>query len=249
MTPTLAVVLHDVAPRTMPACERLLKAVRDVAPLPVTLLAVPRYHGRPTDGAFARWLLERRSAGDEIALHGYTHLDDGQPHGWIDHLARRHYTRGEGEFAALPQREAARRIAAGLQWLADLGIAPRGFVAPAWLMSEGTWSALENLPLRYTCTLRRLVLLPQRRSLVSQPVVYSTASAWRRSASLGWAALVASLQRGRPLLRLELHPDDAEHAAIRRSWQRILSQALADRQPLTLEGVARGWRLSTRSPA
>ena len=103
----------------------------------------------------------------------------------------------------------------------------------------GTWSALECLPLRYTCTLRRFVLLPQRRGLISQPVVYSTASAWRRGASLGWAALVATLQRGRPLLRLELHPPDVEHAAICRSWQRILGDALEHRQPLTLDGVAR----------
>ena len=239
MTPALAVVLHDVAPRTMPACEKLLRAVRDVAPLPVTLLAVPRYHGRPAGGSFAQWLLERRAAGDEIALHGYTHLDDGRPHGWLDHMRRRHYTRGEGEFAALPQSEAARRLAAGLQWLAGWGIVPSGVVAPAWLMSAGTWSALERLPLRYTCTLRRFVLLPQRRGLISQPVVYSTASAWRRGASLGWAALVATLQRGQPLLRLELHPPDVEHAAICRSWQRILGDALEHRRPLTLDGVAR----------
>ena len=238
MTPSLAVVVHDVAPRTLPACERLLKAVREVAPLPVTLLAVPRYHGRAADTSFMRWLQERRATGDEIALHGYTHLDDGRPHGWLDHLRRRQYTRGEGEFAALSQREATHRIAAGLQWLASCGISPRGFVALAWLMSDGTWSALQRLPLIYTCTLRRFVLLPHGRSLVSQPVVYSTANAWRRGASLAWAAIVTSLQRG-PLLRLELHPPDIEHEAIRRSWQRILGRALEYRRPLTFDGVAR----------
>jgi predicted deacetylase len=70
-------------------------------------------------------------------------------------------------------------------------------------------------------------------------VVYSTASAWRRGASLGWAALVARLQRGRPLLRLELHPPDVEHEAICRSWQRILGDALEHREPMTLDSVTR----------
>jgi predicted deacetylase len=238
MSPSLAVVLHDVAPATQAGCERTLAAVREVAELPVTLLAVPRYHCEPSTCAFLDWLDDRYVRGDEVALHGYTHLDEGVPRNLVDRLKRRHYTRGEGEFADLSMTEALRRITAGVHWFENQGFELRGFIAPAWLMSTGTWEALRWADLHYTCTLRRLVLLPERRDFVSQSIVYSTSTAWRRRASLVWNAAVAAALRRNPLLRLELHPCDADHAAIRRSWQALLERHLAERTPRTLAGVA-----------
>jgi len=245
MKAALCVVLHDVAPATHAACERTLHAVRDVADVPVTLLAVPRYHCEPSPAAFGEWLRERSAAGDEVALHGYTHIDEGVPRNFVDHLRRRHYTRGEGEFADLSITEAMRRLTAGVRWFARQRLPLQGFVAPAWLMSLGTWEALRWLDLSYTCTLRRLVLLPDRRHLTSQSLVYSSSSAWRRQASLAWNAAVAAMQRNNPLLRLELHPQDVDHAAIRRSWQRLLEAHLAGRRARTLAHVADVFRAET----
>lgn len=245
MKRSLCVVLHDVANATLPQCDSLLAAIRDVAPVPVTLLAVPRYHCEPSSQAFGDWLRDRYAQGDEIALHGYTHLDDGVPRNVIDHLRRRHYTRGEGEFWDLALPEAMRRLTAGVRWFHKQGLPLHGFIAPAWLMSEGTWEALRWIDLSYTCTLRRLVLLPERRHLSSQSIVYSTSSAWRRQASLGWNAAVAAMLRRNPLLRLELHPRDGEHASIRRSWQGLLEKHLRDREACTLSTVADRFRAET----
>ena len=86
----------------------------------------------------------------------------------------------------------------------------------------------------HICTLRRLVLLPERREFVSQSIVYSTSSAWRRASSVAWARVVAARVRRNPLLRLELHPRDADHAAVLRSWQRILGAALQEREAVTV---------------
>jgi hypothetical protein len=243
MNPSLVVVLHDVAAATQAACQRMLAAVRQVADVPVTLLAVPRWHGEPSTRTFSDWLDDRRMHGDEVALHGLTHLDEGVPAGLVDHLRRRHYTRGEGEFADLSAGEAMQRIDAGARWFSRRGLVLRGFVAPAWLMSPGTWEALGHVELSYTCTLRRIVLLPERRAFVSQSIVYSTSSAWRRRTSLAWNAVVAASLRRNPLLRLELHPNDGDHPAIRRSWQRLLERHLAHRQPRTLAEVAMQLRL------
>lgn len=245
MRPALCVVLHDVAPATLPACERVMRAVHEVAPLQLTLLAVPRYHCEPSPASFGQWLGHRFAAGDEVALHGYTHEDDGVPRNLVDRLKRRHYTRGEGEFSDLSITEAMRRLTAGVRWFARQGLVLRGFVAPAWLMSPGTWEALRWLDLSYTCTLRRLVLLPDRQSLVSQALVYSSSSAWRRQASRAWNATLARALRDKPLLRLELHPHDADHAAIRRSWQHLLEAHLDGRRPMTLAQVAERFRIAT----
>jgi predicted deacetylase len=242
MNSHLCVVLHDVASSTLQMCERVIHAVDEVAPVPITLLTVPRYHCEPASPHLRQWLVHRQAVGDEIALHGYTHQDDGTPRHFIDALKRRHYTRGEGEFCGLDAVQAKIRLHAGMRWLARQGLRPHGFVAPAWLMSEGTWEALSEQPFGYTCTLRQLVLLPERTSLVSQSIVYSCDSAWRRQASLIWAGAVAAAERNNPVLRLELHPRDADHPAIRRSWQGLLERHLLHRRASTLHQTTEHFR-------
>ena len=235
----VCVVLHDVAGSTRAGCRRTLAAIAEVAELPVTLLAVPRYHGEPASADFATWLDERSRAGDELALHGWSHADERAPSGWIDSLRRRHYTRSEGEFWALPEEEAARRIDAGIAWFREHRWPLHGFVAPAWLLGPGGWAALAGRGFEYTATLRQLIHLPGRQRVTSQSVVYSTSSGWRRQASLAWNAGVALAERGNPLLRIELHPRDADFSAVRRSWQAILERALRDRRPATVADFMR----------
>jgi predicted deacetylase len=176
----------------------------------------------------------RSRKGDELALHGWSHRDEKRPAGAIDRLRRRVYTRGEGEFWALSEREATGRIEAGLAWFREHGFAPpAGFVAPGMAARSGAWDALATQRFEYTATLRELVHLPGTRAVKSQSVVYSTSSGWRRQS-------LAALERGRrprrtrqQLLRLELHPRDADFADIRRSWQKVLAQALRDRRAVT----------------
>lgn len=232
---TVCIVLHDAAPSTRPACQRTLAAVREVAgDAPVTILAVPRYHDQAPTRELEAWLGERVRRGDELALHGCTHRDDGAPQGWLDGLRRRRYTRGEGEFWSLSRSEALARIDVGIAWFAQNGWPLAGFVAPAWLLGPGAREALLERPFDYTATLRQLVHLPDRIPVTSQSVVYSTSSAWRRSSSLAWNAAVAIAERANPLLRLELHPRDADFAAVKRSWQKILERALRRRKPATV---------------
>jgi predicted deacetylase len=238
----LAIVLHDVAPINLPACERVLGAIRNAAlpgPMPpVTLLAVPCYHRSatawPDDALFDRWLDRAHAQGHELALHGYTHLDDQPLAGWRDRLVRRWYTAAEGEFAALPADEAERRLDVGVAWFRRQGWPLHGFVAPAWLIGAGARAALQRVPFDYTCTLNTLESPPGHLLLHSRSLVYSTRSAWRRVASRWWNGLHAQRQQQAPLLRLELHPQDAEHPAIRRQWSSVLRTALQQRHAVTL---------------
>jgi predicted deacetylase len=119
-------------------------------------------------------------------------------------------------------------------------------VAPAWLLGPGGREAVVERPFEYTATLRQLVHLPGQTAVTSQSVVYSTSSAWRRASSLAWNAAVDLAERANPLLRLELHPRDADFAAVRRSWQKILERALGRRKPAT---VAEFMRRSRRADA
>ena len=247
---TVCIVLHDAATTTRAACVRTLAAVRDVSgDAPVTLLSVPRYHGEAPSTELEAWLGDRLRRGDELALHGHTHQDDGAPSGWLDALRRSHYTRGEGEFWALSRDEATARIDAGIAWFAKNRWPLAGFVAPAWLMGPGAWAALAGRGFEYTATLRQLIHLPGRQTIDSQSVVYSTSSGWRRNSSLAWNACVALAERRNPLLRIELHPRDADFSDIRRSWQAILEHALRDRKACTVAEYMRLCRPAEVGPS
>ena len=247
---TVCIVLHDAASATRAACMRTLAAVRDVAgDAPLTLLAVPRYHGSEATPDLEAWLGDRVRRGDELALHGLTHLDESEARGLVDRLRRSHYTRGEGEFWALSEAEALQRIDTGRAWFARNGWPLAGFVAPAWLLGDEAWKAVAARPFEYTATLRQLVHLPGRTEVTSQSVVYSTSSGWRRASSRVWNALVAGVESRNPVLRIELHPRDADFTAVRRSWQRILERALRDRQPRTVAAFMRSERPAEAGPS
>jgi predicted deacetylase len=241
----LTVALHDVAPATWERCQRVLAAVREVADLPITLLVVPAYHGGcSAQPAFEAALSQRLAAGDELALHGYFHCDPQTPSGVLDWLRRRVYT-VEGEFATLCEREARERVLLGQRWFAANGWPLAGFVAPAWLMSDGAWAAVRgNRDLLYTSTLTHLHLLPVVASLRAPCLAYSTRSAWRRLGSRAWNTALLRPARTLPLVRVGLHPGDADDAAIRRSWQRCLARLLEDRRAVTKETFARAWATS-----
>jgi uncharacterized protein len=256
------VVLHDVAPATQTNCERLLAALADAGDFRVTLLAVPRYHGGGRDAAFERWLQGRVAAGDEVALHGWTHRDERAPYGPIDHIRRRWYTRSEGEFADLDADEAAARIRAGLDWLAELDIVPAGFVAPAWLMGPGAWHAVTAERFAYTCTLRHFYLLGAMPAAAAAAVppppaglptwtvqsqVFSHSKAWRRAMSLAWNRSLAWRQRDAPVVRLELHPPDVAWPALKACWLRMATEQAETRPSMTLQQLASA--LEGRSPA
>ena len=81
MKPSLAVVLHDVAPATQRACERTIAAIHQVAPIPITLLAVPRYHCEPTPRASRVRAPLPRSAAPPYDLFVFGREWNGRTHG------------------------------------------------------------------------------------------------------------------------------------------------------------------------
>ena len=251
----LTVVLHDVSPSSWPACQRVMTEVRRIArregaKLRLTLLVVPAMHGEPATPAFVRTLRYLVHHGHELALHGLTHSDDAPPgDGWLDHARRRWYTDGEGEFSALDRSQAALRLALGRAWSTALQLPMRGFVPPAWLLSEPAWDAVESAGFSYTCTLNEVVTLPGRQRLASPSLVFSTRTAWRRFASVAWNTVLSVVLQRSTLLRLELHPHDADHPMVKRCWSRILTRALRHgRQPLRLNDVARQVQSRGRAP-
>ncbi|WP_194788957.1 DUF2334 domain-containing protein [Pseudomonas sp. UFMG81] len=234
---SLMLVLHDVAPETWPDYQPFVQAIDALGGVPMTWLVVPDFHHRNAltrSPTFCRLLERRLAMGDELALHGYYHADDGPaPRGPREYFMRRIYTH-EGEFHGLGQAAALQRLQAGLAMFEQQGWPVAGFVAPAWLMSEGTRQALRQLPLRYTSTPQHLYRLPDFAAFQAPGLVWSAGSAWRR----GLSHMVSNWQcqrwRDANTLRLGLHPVDMRHASSRTYWLETLQGLLAQgREPLT----------------
>jgi uncharacterized protein len=234
---TLCIALHDVAPATWPRCERLLGMLDDIGARAVTLLVVPDFHRRGAaehDAAFIAAVEARRARGDEIALHGYAHVDESapprSPAAWF---RRRVLTAAEGEFSALDRDAATRRIAAGRDMLARIGWHVDGFVPPAWLASRGTREALAASDLLYTTTHTAFVDLRRGMALDAPSITASPRSAWRRAMSKRWLRAANWATRASAIVRAGLHPADADHADLLAVWRTLLAGWLAEREPMT----------------
>lgn len=234
---SVLLVLHDVAPHNWADYRPFVEAVDALGTVPVTWLVVPDFHHRDalsTQGDFRRLLDRRLERGDELALHGYFHSDDQPPprtpKEWF---MRRIYTH-EGEFYQLPQAQALERIRAGIEVFRRNDWPLHGFVAPAWLMSQGTRDALRQLPLNYTSDPQHLYRLPDFSRVDAPGLVWSARSSWRR----GLSKLVSDRReqrwRNAPVIRLGLHPVDMRHDFSRRYWIETLQRLLdAGRTPQT----------------
>jgi predicted deacetylase len=233
----VCIAIHDVAPATWPQCERLLTLLDRLGAPPLTLLVVPDYHrlGRIDRNAGFVDAIERRlTRGDEVALHGCVHQDESRPpRNPAQWLRRRLLTAGEGEFAALSEAQALARITRGIELIERLGWQARGFIAPAWLLGPGARAALARCPFTYTSTHAHLEILADGRRIAAPCLTASARAPWRRLASRAWLALAAAATRDAKLVRVGLHPADAHHADLCRSWRATLRHLLSTREPLT----------------
>ena len=238
MPKMLCVSIHDVAPATWADCLRLVQAIRAVADIPLTWLVVPHYHFRPErSAAMEAGLNAALARGDELALHGYSHLDTEASGGGLRaRFLRNIYTRREGEFAALDRDEARRRLDLGLAWFAARGWTPAGFVPPAWLLGEGAWQALRASPFAYTTTFSHFHCLSGQGDIAplrSPSMVYAARNRSGRWLSPRVADATAAMLAEAPLVRFSLHPPDARYPELMRHTQRALEKLLASRTAVT----------------
>ena len=233
----VCLVLHDVAPSTWADYQPFVEAVDALGDVPMTWLVVPDFHRHDAldaNPAFRRVLDARVARGDELALHGYYHDDqEPMPNNPRDWFMRRVYTH-EGEFYRLSREAALARLHAGLEMFQRYDWPVQGFVAPAWLMSDGTRQALRELPLSYTSDPQHLYRLPDFSAIAAPGLVWSARSAWRRGLSKILSDQREQRWREASVIRLGLHPVDMRHRFSRDYWLHTLQRLLAEgRMPLT----------------
>jgi predicted deacetylase len=228
MTPSLVVSIHDVAPSTAWAARTWVGEL-DRRRVPATLLVVPGpWEGPPLrlDRDLVSWLHERRTGGDEIAQHGWTHRRVSGAPAWRRAVASV-AARGCAEFWSLDTREAKRRIVLGRDVLDRAGFTPGGFTPPGWLASAPTLEVLAELGYSYTTT-RSAVLDLHTGATHRVPALSQrpggAGEALGRTVVDGWAR---HLVRRGASVRVALHPMDLDNPALVASNLAVIDQFVA----------------------
>lgn len=244
--PRIAVAVHDVTPSTFERCALIRDWLDDHGVDRVTLLVVPAgdlhpFHDRRPE--LADWVSERVEMGDAVAQHGFQRRQLRPASG-----LRRTMGRGAGgnghdgmssppEFVGLDEHETRRAVAAGRRVLKLAGIAPRGFVAPAYAYTSDLERALAPT-FDWWCSKDHVVTDHGARSSYL-PVMTIGAGGSR---SIGgrltspWGVRVSGLLAG-PLLRLDLHPADLDQPGRIAAAEAVLRRA-GRREAVTYDELA-----------
>lgn len=240
--------LHDVTPKFQNELEHLLKIIRQSGSAQGTLLVIPDYHGNgplTPQSPFTQWLRTLSDDGWEIVLHGYNHCEARTRFTHANKLSparfvvSRLYTRGEGEFYQLTAAEARERISRGLSILKECGLAPKGFIAPAWLLSQESRSVLNEFNFLFTTTLTGIIELKSGTVHPVPAVSFSSRSYFRSLLSRMMVPAIARYSLRHDLVRLVLHPPDARNPAIIELVERLIHQWLYTRRQVTISEYLR----------
>ncbi len=236
---SLVVSIHDIAPSSREVIEPLITRLGRLGVRVCSLLVVPDYHHQKViadDPAFLGWLRGLEADGHETVIHGYYHERPRQEGATVrERLVTQIYTRDEGEFFDLPYEEALERICRAREIFTKAGLRPKGFIAPAWLLSADGERAARDAGMEYTTRLRTVRDLRSGQSFAARSLVYSVHNQWRRLASLAWNRALLQATRHKMLVRLSIHPPDCRFPVIWEQIERLIKEMTQTRTPTTYQ--------------
>jgi hypothetical protein len=203
ITRRFAVVVHDVAPAFLPQLARIVELLAPRLGRALAGAVVPCWHGQPIEGSGGRFGRFVAQAFGEVLQHGYTHRRDRPG---VLSL----FTGCSDELVGLPREEVRRRLGLGREALRQaLGVAPAGFVPPAWQVGRETAEELRACGFRYLATFGAL------RAVGGPAIPLATWSwDWGVLGPLGpvgqWSGNVRSRLRPATLPCVAVHPADVD---------------------------------------
>lgn len=237
----LILCLHDVSPRDFDRVREIDRFFHEIGiGANYAMLVIPDFEGRwriEHHPDFLSWLKERAQAGVEMILHGFFHKDTtpSERRTWRTRLG--HAVCGEGEFGAISELEAQKRLQKGRLILEDiLDRRIDSFVAPAWQYSRGARTALAKLGFKLAEN-RMTVWSPARGEVLAKsPVIaYASRNVVRENASIAWSRLSTRAMHSCDVVRHALHPADFNSSRLVEEIRRSLRNLMLDRRIVRYE--------------
>lgn len=228
--------IHDVSPRFEAQIDVLADRLEGHLGSPrFAMLVVPdHWNGAAVagDAAFAARLRGWADRGIEMFVHGWSHRDDAA-HSGADAIRARHMTAGEGEFLGLSEAEALARMRRGKALVEDIiGRPVAGFIAPAWLYSDGARAALAEAGFARAEDHMRVWRPADGAVLAKGPVItWASRSRPRIASSLAAAWALRKVLRGAETVRIAVHPGDTGVPRLLTSIDRTVRAFARDREP------------------
>jgi len=200
--------VHDVTPVSLDRCADLVGILVDAGVPEVAILVIPAGAWEERQLAtLRRW--ERD--GHLLGLHGWSHRAVA-PRGIHHRLHAALLSRDVAEHLGRPRTEVLDLVRRGVNWFADVGLAPpRLYVPPAWALGNMTFDDIRDMSFRWLETLTGVHDAAAgrfRRLPLAGFEADTTLRAWSLGASNRANALAATMMR-RPL-RVAVHPHDLE---------------------------------------
>ncbi len=224
MTPKLIVALHDVWPGSQPACQALMKGLRERGITRVALMIVPDFAGQAPltqNLEFVAWLKDLHQEGCELFVHGWQHRAESQsPRSLAGKWINARLTQNESELAGLSSEVKTNIAHLGCEACEAVGLPVVGFTPPTWF---GTLPRRTLLDCGLAFQDRRFTIecVLTHRFHVAPALVWPAQSG-SKGISGGQAYL--RLARRFPLLRLALHPQDSRHQDFWPTIEKLLGE-------------------------
>ncbi len=238
----LHLTVHDVSPAHANTVKQIHSALLQLGVVRYSMLVVPDYHGKwPLDEfpEFCEWLEQLSESGVEMVLHGCRHERSAAGLGITDRIRSSLFTRNEGEFLGLDEEEAENLLKTGGDVLKRaLGIEARSFVAPAWLYSMGTLSALKKAEFAFAENRLRIWNPETGRTILRMPVVnYASGGLLKRSLAAFWVRVSGMVLGGSETLRFAIHPCDFEVDEVKKVVLKRLKTLLSMRESISFKDI------------
>ncbi len=241
---TIAVAVHGIEPATFERCALIRDWLSDHGVDRATLLVIPARDLHPVgerSPAMVSWLAERSRAGDAIAQHGFHH-DPLHPGAGSRQLLTIAPGKRAGEFTGLDVAETRRAVDAGWRVMKLAGIAPDGFVAPAYAYTSALRDTLGQR-FRWWAGLLRVhrTGVHGAVSQAAQPPLapaFSLASAGRLARLSSPALLRLGALLPTRSLRVDVHPSDLSLPRHMLALEWVLAREGASRTAVTYGELA-----------
>lgn len=196
----LNISIHDVCPSNLENIFKLKEFLSKNGFDNITFLLIPFYHGKES-------LLDIKSEiqtltkNSETILHGYTHMSKD----FKKYDYRKIFTYKEAEF--LLENDISSRLDKGIEILKELGIVPKGFIAPAWLFKKELFQLLKEKGFLFTTDRRYIYNLESGKKIFSPVLVFGSRGFVEKISILSFDKMFF-IVKNLNVVRIAIHPVD-----------------------------------------